>query len=64
MFVANERELLALLVQGESIVRITQVAGWQSRQVHAFASRQGYLFGADGIPYRPVYESGRRRAPR
>ncbi len=64
MFVASEQEMLALLAHGESIVRITRTAGWQSRQVHAFASRQGYLFDPDGIPYKPVYESGRRRPPR
>jgi hypothetical protein len=64
MFVASERQLLALLAQGESIARITAAAGWQSRQVQAFAGRQGYLFDVEGIPYKPVYDSGRRRPRR
>jgi hypothetical protein len=64
MIVATESQLLALLAQGESIARITVAAGWPSRQVQAFAGRQGYLFDVDGIPYKPIYESGRRRARR
>jgi hypothetical protein len=61
-FVANDRQLLTLLVQGTHIAEITRTAGWRSRQVHTFAARQGYLFGPDGVPYRPVSGRGRRSA--
>ena len=53
--VATEQEMLHLLAAGTQLESITSRYGWPSRQVHLFASRHGYLFGADGIPYQPVY---------
>jgi hypothetical protein len=61
MFVANDPQMLMLLMRGTHISDITRTAGWRTRQVQTFAARQGFLFGADGHPYQPVFT---RRPPR
>jgi hypothetical protein len=45
--------MLMLLAEGHNLVRMTGSAGWPARRIHVFASRHGYLFAADGTPYRP-----------
>jgi hypothetical protein len=52
-YVADDRLMLMLLAEGQNLVRMTGSAGWPARRIHVFASRHGYLFAADGTPYRP-----------
>jgi hypothetical protein len=61
--VATEQRMLQLLAAGTPLESITSGHGWPSRQVHLFASRHGYLFGADGIPYLPSYPRRDGRPP-
>jgi hypothetical protein len=52
-YVANDRLMLILLAEGQDLVRMTRSAGWPARRIRLFAGRHGYLFAADGTPYRP-----------
>jgi hypothetical protein len=63
-YVANDRLMLILLAEGQDLVRMTRSAGWPARRIHLFASRHGYLFAADGTPYRPPAFGEQPRRPR
>jgi hypothetical protein len=63
-YVANDKLMLMLLAEGQNLVRMTGSAGWPARRIHLFASRHGYLFAADGTPYRPPALGEQPQRPR
>ena len=53
MFVASEAQIVNCLAHGCNLTWISETTGWPVRQVHNVAGRHGYLFTADGTPYKP-----------
>jgi hypothetical protein len=51
--VASNAVMSMLLDEGHTLVWMSTNAGWPSRQIRVFASRHGYLFTADGTPFKP-----------
>jgi hypothetical protein len=62
-FVASNHELLMVLAEGQSLRWMSRTCGWPTRQIHIFASRNGYLFTSYGTPYRPPAHGEQRRIP-
>jgi hypothetical protein len=62
--VATGAVLLMLLDEGQDLVRMTRSSGWPARQIHLFASRHGYLFTANGTPYKPPAHGEQPRVQR